>query len=212
MDRSLRIRSRSIPLTLCFRSTLTIAVPGSVLYDLLEISRKVWKLMELGPSAWNIGSLRKVWSNHRLSTWENVEAELWDLVGGREYLSLMLGARHFDGYVNEYWADSTIVHGRSASFIYTDPNKKIRLLRVYGGRLEDMNLGFTFVDSRPAIFTPEWFATIVLFYLSFGRKSGVVSTDWMLGSPEYWDQSNSSRRAADLKERLEEATGMALDF
>lgn len=212
MDRSLRIRSRSIPLTLCLRSTLTIAVPGSVLYDLLEMSRKVWKLMELGPSAWSIGKSRRFWSQYKSLTWEKVDAELWDLVGGREYLSLMLGARHFDSHVSQYWADSTIVQGRSASFIYTGPNRKIRLLRVYGGKLEDMNIGFTFVDSRPAIFTPEWFATIVLFYLSFGRKSGVVSTDWMLGSPEYWEQSNSPRRAADLKERLEEATGMALDF
>lgn len=201
MERSLRIRSRSIPRTLCSLRTLTIAVPGSMIAALRERLRKVSKLIESGPWAWNMG----VDHLSSYSTWEQADSMVWDRLGGKDFLTFMIGAHRFSGHKKKLGSYQIC----RAEMFFRDQNKKLRLVVI---------------DSRTCLHTnPSYtvFANIRLIcdLRVLGYRFTLINTEERNSLILPWAIDHNclsphieSVVQKEIKRSLEVVTGMVLDF
>lgn len=105
--------------------------------------------------------------------WSNVDSEVWDRLGGREYLSIMLRARNFYSY--KYKLSSSTLHRdfdiKSASFKYLDDNNKRRVFTLCYYTLYGYSFlpGCVSISTQPDIMTLDWF--LWLFNYRYKVKS-----------------------------------------
>jgi hypothetical protein len=168
---------------------------------LRERLRKVSKLIESGPWAWNMG----VDHLSAYSTWEQADVMVWDRVGGKDFLTLMIGAHRFSGHERDLGSD----HICRAEMFFRDQKKKLRLVVMVSQTCKHPNLSSTvFANIR-----------VLCDLRILGYRFTVINKEernslilpWAIDHTCLSPHIESVVRA-EIKRSLEMVTGMALDF
>ena len=104
--------------------------------------------------------------NHGLRAWEEVDELVWNQLGGRDNLVLMLGAWGFESYETTYVfggkGGSQSIRVRSAMVNYREGGGRSRRLRITESKMTGMvSPHLVIVEIRPVPWTWEWLLWIL---------------------------------------------------
>lgn len=142
-------------------------------------------------------------------SWPDVDREVWDRLGGRDVLSLAIGASGFRSATSTYRTGTklrdtpVVIRVRQAICVYVDRNGRRRRLRIAESHMTGtVTPSLVIIDARPAHWTWEWLLWIL-------DPNG--DADTRRHRSQFYVGRLTERTDEQLRDQVEDVIGIRID-